>query len=498
VTAWLLSALLILSLAPQSADLVRRSQAAAEAMQKGNFDDAARMYQELVRAVPGDAGLLMNLGMALAMGGHEAEAVAPLERAIKLKPALVPAHLFLGSSYLALGEAGKAVAPLRRAVAAEPANIEYRRLLARAYVETERPLDAATELRTITELAPKLPAAWYALFHAYNDVAQEAIGSFADAAPSNAPGHSWQDLLLADALLADGRFNDAFPVYRETLDALPSMVSIRDSIARIYEQTGHQDWAAIEREKGRLTEAQCARRRALCAFRAARYRVALSAAAAGKDPESRYWRARAAAELTKEALDRLDKLPDSRERREVRAAVATADRRYPDAVRELKAALQLAPKDVGLIGQLGTALYLSREYEPALEVLGPIVEQPPASDDVRLLTAYGDSLLQLDRVEDAVRYLRRAFTADTSDQAASLSLARAYIRQGDFRAALPLLEWQLPGDNDGSIHVLLSRALAGMGQADRAEAMLAKSQELQRAAQRQAEDAGRRTITPPK
>ena len=70
MTAWLLSALLIVSLVPQSADLAGRSQAAAAAMQKGSFDEAARMYQELVRAVPGDAGLLMNLGMALAMGGN--------------------------------------------------------------------------------------------------------------------------------------------------------------------------------------------------------------------------------------------------------------------------------------------------------------------------------------------------------------------------------------------------------------------------------------------
>jgi tetratricopeptide (TPR) repeat protein len=276
------------------------------------------------------------------------------------------------------------------------------------------------------------------------------------------------------------------------------MVSIRDSIARIYEQTEHRDWAAIEREKGRLTEAQCTKRQALCAFRAGRYRAALSAAGTSNDPESRYWRARAAAELTREALDRLDKLPDSRERREVRAAMATAERRYPDAVRELKTALQLAPKDAGLIGQLGTALYLSREYEPALEVLGPLVDQAPASEDVRVLTAYGDSLLQMGRVDDAVRYLRRAFTVDTSDRAASLSLARAYIRQGDFRAALPLLEWQLAGDTDGSVHVLLSRTLAGMGQTDKAEAMLAKSQELQRAAQREAEEAGKRAITPPK
>jgi tetratricopeptide (TPR) repeat protein len=486
--------LLVIGLAPQSSDLVRRSEAAAAAMQKGSFDEAAAMYQDLVRAVPGDAGLLMNLGMALAMGGREAEAIGPLERAIKLKPALVPAQLFLGSSYLALGEAGKAVPPLKRAVAAEPSNLEYRRLLARAYVESNRAVDAAGELRAITDLNPKLPAAWYALFHAYNDVAQEAIGSFAD----NASPAGWQELLLADALASDGHFADAYPVYRDALAALPSMVTIHDAIARIYEQTGHPDWASIERTKGQLSPAQCAKRPALCAFRAGRYRTALSAAGATKDPEARYWRARAATELTKEALDRLDKLPDSRERREVRAAIATADRRYPDAVKELKAALQFAPKDVALIGELGTALYLSRDYEPALAMLGPIMEQPPANEDVRVLTAYGDSLLQSDRVEDAVRYLRRAFTADTSDRNASLSLARAYIRQEDFRAALPLLEWQLAGDTDGSVHVLLSRALAGLGQTEKAEAMLAKSQEIQRAAQQRAEEAGKRAITPPK
>jgi tetratricopeptide (TPR) repeat protein len=275
------------------------------------------------------------------------------------------------------------------------------------------------------------------------------------------------------------------------------MVTIRDSIAAIYEKTGHADWAAIEREKGRLSEAQCAKRRALCAFRARRYRAALTAGA-GSDPESRYWRARAATELTREALDQLDRLPDSRERREVRAAVASAERRYPDAVSELKAALQFAPKDPMLVARLGTALYLAREYEPAIATLSLVVDEAPASDDVQVLTAYGDSLLQLDRVEDAVRYLRRAFTADTSHRPAALSLARAYIRQGDFRAALPLLEWQLAGDGDGSVHVLLSRALTGVGESGKAEAMLAKSQEIQRASQERAVEAGKRTITPPK
>ena len=69
-----------------SADLAERSRAATRAMQEGRFDEAARMYRDLLQALPNEAGLLMNLGMALAMGGHEREALAPLERALDAQP----------------------------------------------------------------------------------------------------------------------------------------------------------------------------------------------------------------------------------------------------------------------------------------------------------------------------------------------------------------------------------------------------------------------------
>jgi tetratricopeptide (TPR) repeat protein len=151
-----------------------------------------------------------------------------------------------------------------------------------------------------------------------------------------------------------------------------------------------------------------------------------------------------------------------------------------------------------LIAQLGTALYLIRDYEQTVALLGPLVTAAPPLEDARILTAYGDSLLQLDRVDDAVPVLRRAFTADTSNREASLALARALIRQRQFGAALPLLEWQLAGDADGSVHVQLSRALSELGQREKAEAMLARSQEIQRAAQARADEQARREITGPK
>jgi predicted Zn-dependent protease len=488
----LLALLLSLPGGAQSGDLAARSRAATRAMHDGRFDEAVRIYRDLLQAFPDDAGLLMNLGMALAMAGHEGEALAPLERALALNPGLVPARLFLGSSYLALGQPEKAIEPLQRVVAARPADVESRRMLADAYATSGRSTDAVTEFRKVTELAPRLPGGWYALGHAYNAVTQAAIGRF-DEEPEDSP---WRQLLVADALLADGRLTDAFAIYRATLDRLPSMVSIHDSVVRIYEQTGHADWAVRERASGRLSGVDCARRKALCEFRAGRYRSAFAAALAGTGVESQYWRARAAAELALAAFKRLDGLPDSRERRDVRATRARAERRYTVAITELEAALAFAPGDPALLDDLGTTYYLAREYEQAVATLSPLVKAHP--DDPRLLAVYGDSLLQLQRVDEALPALQRAVEREGSDRMPRLALGRAYLQKGDFAAAIPLIEAQLADDNDGSLHVQLARAYGGVGQKDKAAALLTRSQEIQREAQARGAAAGQRAITPPK
>lgn len=480
------------TVAAQSADLAARSRAAVQAMEAGRFADAARIYQDLVQAVPNDPGLLMNLGMALAMGGREADAIVPLQKAIALNPKLIPAHMFLGSSYLARGDAASAIAPLERVVAARPSDVESRRMLAQAYSGHGRTADAVSQLRKITELEPALPAAWHALGHAYNTLAQEAMSTF----DAQAEGGPWRDLLLADALFADGRLTDAFAIYRSTLEKLPSMVSIHDSIARIYEQTGHADWSAIERRRGVVPAAGCARRKALCHFRAGQYRAALVEGLARDDTESRYWRVRAATELALAAFKRLDALPDSRERREVRATLARSDRRYLDAVTELQHALKFSPGDPGLLDDLGTSYYFARNYEQAIATLAPLLKAGPP--DARLLTVYGDSLLQLQRVDEALPALQRAVEVSPSHAMARLTLGRAYAQKGDHAAAIPLIESQLSQDQDGSVHVQLARSYSAVGQKEKAALLLQRSQEIQRAAQERSAAVGQRTITPPK
>ncbi len=86
---------------------------ASRAMGEHRYDEAAAIYREMLKVTPDEPELLANLGMALAMGGHDAEAVPPLERAVALNPKLTNARVVLGSSYLAIGEPSKAIATLQ-------------------------------------------------------------------------------------------------------------------------------------------------------------------------------------------------------------------------------------------------------------------------------------------------------------------------------------------------------------------------------------------------
>ena len=336
------------------------------------------------------------------------------------------------------------------------------------------------------------PRVWYALGQAYNAVKQEALRTF-DGGTQHAP---WQQLLAADALMVNGQFTDAFVLYRPALERLPSMVTIHDSVARIYERTGHTDWAAKERTAGTLRASDCETRQALCEFRGGRYRSALTAALANTDAESRYWQARAASELALSAFKHLDELPDSGERRVVRATFARAEGRFVDAIAELKAALTFAPGDPALLFELASASYAASDYEQAVATLAPMLRTHP--DDPRLLQLTGFSLLKMRRPADALPLLQRAAERDPHDPGTRLALGRAYLQKGDFAEAIPLIEPQLADDQDGSLHVQLARAYKGLEKKDKADALLARAQELQRAAEERTRLAARQTIEGPK
>ncbi|HEU0093022.1 MAG TPA: tetratricopeptide repeat protein, partial [Vicinamibacteria bacterium] len=183
---------------PADPALAERSRVGKELMAAGRYAEAAAAYRELVRAIPGNAGLLVNLGMALHLSGKDQEAIPQFEAALRLDPGSLPANLFLGAANLRLGRGEAAVAPLQKAVRLQPDNVEARSMLAEALLGLERQAQAEPHLRRLTELAPSDPAAWFNLGQTYEELA----------------GRSFHDLLEQDpespltlALVAEARLD---------------------------------------------------------------------------------------------------------------------------------------------------------------------------------------------------------------------------------------------------------------------------------------------------
>lgn len=89
------------------------SQQAAEAMRAGRYADAERLYRQLVKQFPAEAGWHGNLGLALHSQKRYSQAIPPLEQSLKLHPS---PGLFavLGVDYLKINEPCKAIAPLEK------------------------------------------------------------------------------------------------------------------------------------------------------------------------------------------------------------------------------------------------------------------------------------------------------------------------------------------------------------------------------------------------
>ena len=217
----------------QSPELAAKSKAGTDAMAAGRYDEAVTIYLELAKALPDDAGILTNLGIAQSMAGRPRAAIAPLERAVKLQPSRHPAWLFLGTAYLEAGEPAKAVSPLAKAVSTDARSVKARQMLADAYLSLDRYDDAGRELLKLTELVPGSARAWYGLGQSHEARARLAFERLRQVAPDS----PYEALLLADVLVSEEKFDDAIELYRAAIEKLPHLNATGlEAIAQLYER----------------------------------------------------------------------------------------------------------------------------------------------------------------------------------------------------------------------------------------------------------------------
>ncbi len=455
-------------------------------MAAGRYAEAVPVYAALVKAMPGNAGLRLNLGLAHRMAGQCSEAIAPFQSAVKLDPKLFPAWVSLGGCYLELGRPADAIPPLEKAVALAPAEAMPRQLLADALYAAGRLEQAVSQLRKLAEADPSNPRAWYGLAKAYEALSQRAFERLA----KTGAGSAWALALEGDVRLAGQQYGKAFALFRDALAKKPDLRGANTAVAEIYRKTGHAEWAAAAEERERaIPLPNCTVARQECAFRAGRYLDALGAAQPAR-PETYYWQARAYDALGTEASARLAGLPPSLELYTLKADAANARGSYVEAANELRSAMRLAPGDPQLALQLAMALHSARDNKAVLEILDGLMKI--GADAAPLNFMYGDTLLELARVDQAIPYLEKAVRGEPGNLHARAALGIAYARAGRMDAALPHLKAGAAVDRDGRVHFQLARAFRAAGDAEAARLAMEKYQELQK--QQQPADPA---ITPP-
>jgi predicted Zn-dependent protease len=418
----------------------------------------------------------MNLGMAQYMAGRAADALAPLQKAVRLNASLVPASLFLGAALLDLGRTAESIAPLGRAVKAMPDNPGAREMLARASLATGQLQSAVTHYRALATMQADNPKGWYGLSRAYQAMAERDFAQMRKEAPDS----PLIDLIVAEVLVSEDRYGQALATYRRVLAADPPVGGIHESIADLYAQAGKSEWAAKERQRAPArSAAACASKRAECAFLDGKLTDALAAARKTPTLVGKYWAVRAANSLSAEALAHLASLPDSVELRLLKADIAQSRGRHPQAVEELHAAARLAPDDPVVGAALAEELIHVRNFEEASPLLDLLTREQP--DSAPLLFLQGEALLLTQQLDKAIPILERAAKLDPKLLGARASLGRAYVQAGRFQDAVPHLEAAAAEDEDGDVHYQLARAYQALRRVDEARAAMAEYQKRQQA-----------------
>ena len=479
----------------QSEDLAAKSAQARQLMTSGRFEDAIPIYRQMVKAEPGNPGLLLNLGLAQHMAGHDRDAVPTLEAVLKAQPDSLPALISLGSARLALNQPAEAIVPLRKALAAKPGDQETRGLLAGALLDAKRLDEAGVEYRKLTDAGSEDPRVWYGLGMTYQASAAAAFEQLQRAGATS----PYVSALVAETRVQRRQFRSGFFFYNEAARQLPKLHGIHAALADVYRRTGHSDWAAEEDAKERaLPPADCTAHPAECQFAGGHdFEILTQPRHGPSSPEALYWRAKAANELAMQALFRLGQLPPSAELHQLRAEIARSQGQHLESAREWREALALMPGNPRLRQELAVSLFMAQDYRAALAEAESLLKGGSKSPELNFVA--GDSLLRLEEPQKAAAYLKTALSSDPKLLAADASLGLALSRLGNHAEAVPHLEKALQLDDDGSLYYQLGRAYLALGQREKATAAMSKYQEIVNKTEQQKEEVAREAqIGPPR
>ncbi len=217
------------SAASNPSALEREAQSAVKA---GDFQKAIQDYSKLVKASPGSPEYHYQLGAAFLAAGEPENAVPPLREALKLKPTLAEARYLLGASLAETGHCTEALPDLKQAAARLTDRMLQRRIGIdgmNCSMELDRQDDAIGFLQQLRHRFPKDAEVLYLSVHVFSDLSTRASQALLMADPGSYQVHE----LNAEALEAQGKWDEAESEYRKVLEMKPDLPGIHYLIGRL-------------------------------------------------------------------------------------------------------------------------------------------------------------------------------------------------------------------------------------------------------------------------
>jgi tetratricopeptide (TPR) repeat protein len=457
----------------QSEDLAEQSHRAKELMAQGHFEEAIPICEELVKALPGNPGLILNLGLAEEMAGHPAKAIPNFEAVLKVQPDSIPALTSIATARLQLHQPDLAVGPLKKLVTAQPENLNARGMLAGAEMGINAFEDAAEQYRQLTALDPSDAKAWYGLGKAYESLATASFHKLSDASPES----PYVAVLIADSRVQRRQYRRAFFLYRQAEAKVADLPGLHAGLAKVYKSTGHADWAVDEeRREQNLPAPACSVQTAECHFLRGEFLEAVQASRASSTPTALFWATRSYNQLAAQTFDRLQNLPESVESHAFKAQIFRDHGQHSDAANEWRAALKLDPGNPRLENELATSLFLGKDYPSATPIIEKLLVHQPQSAELNFMM--GESLWRTQQPDKAIPYLEAALRAEHAMLPAHAALGMALSMLDRHKEAILHLQQALTLDDDGSLHYNLARAYQAAGNAQAAQQMMRQYQQI--------------------
>ena len=375
----------------------------------GRLAEVGLGYQQILEHNPTQPVALVGMCLVALASRQPEAAVKMAQAAVEVAPKMGPAWVALGQAHKAVGDLEAAEKAYWEAISLDGMDPLARMGMGELRIALDRPQEAVREYELALQKNPVMPGAHLGLGHSYACMERytEAMQCYEQTLRLR-PQSAEAEFAAGFCLVRMGKQNEAEARYRKAL-------TIRPDFAAAWLNMG-----SLFREQGREMFAEAALIKAL-ELRPDLVGAWLNLAMIERDRKNR--------DKAEKYLRKAFALEPERVDTHVTwAQFCCNEKDLPGAWGWLRWALARDPKNAEAVNMHGILLHTEGRFEEAVEVFGEAEELGNRAAP----SNRGNSLLDLGRVDEALRAHEKAVERDPESAGANYNLAMTRLRTGDF------------------------------------------------------------------